>query len=97
MNLRKEIEPKLIEMSLKDMDFRKRLIDNPAAVIINEMGVAVSESVTVKILEEDPGTIYLVLPRLASTEVDSELTDAELEAVAGGYVNDYSCSPMCFY
>ncbi len=97
MNQRKEIEPKIIEMSMKDADFRKRLIENPAAVINQEMGSAVPESVTVKVLEEDANTIYLVLPRLVSHSTNFELTDTELQAVAGGYVNDYSCSPMCYY
>lgn len=95
MNQRKEIEPVLIGMAMKDMAFRKRLLENPGEVIKNEMGAKIPDTVKIKVLEEDPQTIYLVLPRIIATGAVMELTDSDLEAVAGG--NDYSCSPNCYY
>jgi len=89
---------KLIEKALKDEAFRKLLIDSPAEAIEIETGVKIPESVNIRILEEDPQTIYLVLPYIPSTEAESELSEAELTDVAGGVLTvwagcsvDYVC------
>ena len=36
------------------------------------------------VLEEDPQTVYLVLPQLPMLNNEMELSEAELESVAGG-------------
>ena len=48
------------------------------------------EQIRVEVLEESPSTVYLVLPPpVAGT--GTELSDAELEAVAGGWSNTADC------
>ena len=84
MNQRQEFEQRLIGKAMKDMDFRKQLIDNTNVAIEMEMGMRIPENVTVKILEEDAKTLYLVLPHTPVQEAEMELTDAELLTVAGG-------------
>jgi hypothetical protein len=88
MNQRQEFEQRLTGKAMKDMDFRKQLIDNPNVVIESEMGLKIPENVTVKVLEEDAKTIYLVLPHTPVQGAEMELTDAELQSVAGGTASE---------
>ena len=79
-----ELEQKIIEKAMKDETFRKQLIENPSATLNNEFGFATPESVEIKVLEEEPGKIYIVLPRAAADSSGEELSDAELQNVSGG-------------
>ena len=81
---RKDIEQKLIEKALKDEAFRKQLIGNTEVAIEQETGMKIPESMNIKIVEEDPKTIYLVLPYVPATETQVELSEIELQEVAGG-------------
>jgi hypothetical protein len=85
MNQRQQFEQRLIEKAMKDEAFRKRLIENPGAAIEAETGMKMPEAFKIKVLEEDPQTVYLVLPQNSAANDIMELSDAELEAVAGGY------------
>jgi hypothetical protein len=82
---RAEIERKLIERSLQDESLRQRLLADPRAALEEELGTRLPEEVQVVAVEETADTVYLVLP-LRSTEAQEagELSDRELEAVAGG-------------
>jgi len=82
---RAEMGRKLIERSLEDEAFRQRLLADPRAALEEELGTRLPQEVRVVALEETADTVYLVLP-LRSTEAQeaSELSDRELEAVAGG-------------
>ena len=83
---RKDLEQKLIEKAMKDEAFRKQLIDNPKAVIEQESGMKILESTKIKIVEEDPQTIYLVLPCVPARATQVELSEIELQDVAGGLI-----------
>jgi len=84
MNPRQEFEQRLMRKAMKDMDFRKQLVDNPKIAIEMEMGMKIPENMTIKTLEEDSKTIYLVLPHTPAEEAEMELSEAELLSVAGG-------------
>jgi hypothetical protein len=56
---------------------------NPKAVIQREFGLAVPASVEIRVVEETPTSAYLVLPA-APVGAGQELSEQELEAVAGG-------------
>ncbi len=81
---RHQLEQQLIEKAMKDESFRKQLIENPGAAIEAETGMKIPETVNIKVLEEDPQTVYLVLPQLPSQNGEIELSEADLQRVAGG-------------
>ena len=83
---RAEMERRLIEKSLEDDDFRQRLIEDPKGTVEQELGTRLPEEVRVVTVEETPDTIYLVLPSTpAAGSEGGELSDQELESVAGGW------------
>src|SRR3712207_1508563 len=81
---RQEMERRLLQRSLED-DFRRRLLEDPRAAVEHELGTRPPKSVQVRAVEETPDTIYLVLPSTSPIgEKGGELSDRELESVAGG-------------
>jgi hypothetical protein len=84
MTQRQQLEQKLIEKAMKDESFRKLLIENPASIIESETGMKISKTIKIKVMEEDQQTVYLVLPATSLQNSDFELSEAELESVAGG-------------
>ena len=82
---RAEMERRIIQRSLEDESFRRRLIEDPKAAVEQELGTRLPEDVRVVTVEESADTIYLVLPstQMAGAE-GGELSDQELESVAGG-------------
>jgi Nitrile hydratase, alpha chain len=102
---RAEMERRLIERSLEDEEFRQRLLDDPKGAIEQELGSRLPESIEVRVVEESADTIYLVLPSASPLGQGSELSDQELDAVAGGtrdvevtgstcYAEDPLCADM---
>ena len=81
---RAKMERRLIERSLQDDDFRRRLLEDPEATIERELGFRLPEEVRMVAVEETPDTIYLVLPSVSPLGQGEELSDQELEVVAGG-------------
>ena len=77
---RQEIEALLISKAQAKPAFRQALLKNPRAAIEKEFGVALPVGSQLNVVEETTNTKYLVLPAVA----DSELSDADLESVAGG-------------
>ena len=90
MNQRQQLEQQLIEKAMKDESFRRHLIENPGAAIEAEMGIKIPESISIKVLEESQQTFYIILPA-RKKEGEDELTETELEQVAGGYTGDITC------
>ena len=83
---RAEMERRLLQRSLEDDDFRQRLLEDPKAAVEQELVMRLPEDVRVVAVEETAETIYLVLPsRSTEGQEAGELSDRELEAVAGGW------------
>jgi Nitrile hydratase, alpha chain len=81
---RAEWERRLIERSLEDEQFRQRLFDDPKGAVEQELGSVLPEGVDVRVLQQSQDTIYLVLPSASVGSQGGELSDQDLEAVAGG-------------
>lgn len=88
---RAEIERRLIERSLEDESLRQRLLADPRAALEEELGTRLPEEVQVRAVEETADTIYLVLPSASAAGEGGELSDEELETVAGGWDTHTSC------
>jgi hypothetical protein len=83
---RRDLEGRLIDRAWKDVAFRRALLDDPKGTLERELEVRVPEGVSLTVLEETPTVRYLVLPP-APTGTAGELSDANLEAVAGGNIS----------
>jgi Nitrile hydratase, alpha chain len=96
---RSEMERRLIERSLEDETFRQSLLADPKGTMEQELGNRLPESVEVRVVEESADTIYLVLPSTSPLGQGGELSDQELDAVAGGAdVTGSTCDvndPIC--
>src|SRR5919112_6181535 len=93
---RAEVERRLVERSLQDEEFRQRLLADPKGTLEQELGRGLPEGVQVRAVEESADTIYLVLPSASRVGQGGEVSDKELEAVAGGEdstsnANEWSC------
>jgi hypothetical protein len=76
---RAEVTRRLIERSLEDEEFRRGLL----------------EGVEVRVVEETADTIYLVLPNSSPGGESGELSEQELEVVAGGSSSQSGLCSIC--
>jgi hypothetical protein len=81
---RAEMERTLVQRSIEDDSFRQRLLDDPKATVEQELTTQLPEGVEVRVVQESQQSIYLVLPSASPLGEGVELSDEELEAVAGG-------------
>lgn len=76
----------LVARCWRDEALRQRLLTEPAAVL-KENGILTPPGATVKVLQNTNALIHFTLPARPENYSD-ELTDAELEMVAGGAFYD---------
>jgi hypothetical protein len=88
---RARLQAQVLERASKDREFRSQLLENPKEALAQEFEVQIPESIELEVVEESPSTIYLVLPP-ATPDVGQELSERDLEAVAGGWTVDTPCS-----
>ena len=81
---RAEVERTLVQRSLQEEDFRQRLLDDPKGTVEQELGTQLPEGVEVRVVQESAQIIYLVLPFASPLGEGGEISDQQLEAVAGG-------------
>jgi hypothetical protein len=74
----------IVKRAWLDEAFRERLKANPRAVL-RESGVEVPDRIEIRVIQNTPEAVYLMLPPAKRPRPASgELTDKELERVAGG-------------
>ena len=73
-----ELKGRLLSRAAEDDDFRSRLVEDPRAVIAEEVGVPVPDHLSFEVHEDTAATMHLVLPP------SDRLAEADLAAVSGG-------------
>ncbi|VEP15570.1 Nitrile hydratase-like protein (modular protein) [Hyella patelloides LEGE 07179] len=81
---RNEIEAHLVAQVWKDETFKQQLLANPKVVIEREFGVQLPATLNVQVMQEDADTLYITLPAPPPNVNEDELSEEDLEAVAGG-------------
>jgi hypothetical protein len=75
---------RVVARAWSDDDFKQRLVDDPAAAM-REEGMAVPDGTELRVVETTAEVAYLVLPLKPA-----ELSEEELDAVAGGQMASFS-------
>lgn len=70
----------LMIKAAKDEAFREALLADPKAALEAHLGTRLPEELTVKVITNTPRELTLVIP----PKMTDELSDAQLEGVAGG-------------
>ena len=78
-----ELEARIIDRASKDEAFRRSLIEDPKGTLEREVAVKVPDMVSLTVIEESSTRRYIVLPPARKGD-NRELSDQELELVAGG-------------
>ena len=73
-----EMRARLIEKAEGDLAFRSKLMADPRAVVQEEFGIEVPEQCDVRVHEDGPSAVHLVLPPEPRLEIQ------EMRSAAGG-------------
>jgi hypothetical protein len=87
------IQQMILDRAESDSQFRDLLMNDPKQAISQEFGATLPPSLNIRVLEEQPGEVVLVLPS-QQTQSSAALSDTELEAVAGGSTCSWTI-PIC--
>ena len=79
---RHQFETLIIERAWKNPEFRQQFISDPKAMIEKYTGQKLPEAFKIVVHEEDANTMHVTIP-IAPQQL-SELSDDDLERVAGG-------------
>jgi hypothetical protein len=88
---REAFEARMIEKAWKNDTFRQALVTDPRGAVESELGGQLPAGLQVKVLQESADTCYLVLPANPDRAPAGELTDQQLDAVAGGWSGQSDC------
>jgi hypothetical protein len=79
---RGEMNDLLAKFATQNPEYRDALRSDARAVVEKQFNMQVPDNVKIKVVEESADTVYVVLPH--AVEQGAELSDADLEQVAGG-------------
>jgi hypothetical protein len=94
-NRRTQLDRLIVEKALNDTQLRSEIVRDPGVIIERGMDTAIPSSIAVRIPEEVPYKVCIVLPAMAETREDGELTETELQTVSGSF--DWSLGTDCGY
>jgi hypothetical protein len=78
---RGEVQDLLAKFAIENPKYRQALLSNPKSVIERQLNTSLG-SVQVKAIAETADTVYVIIPHVPAS---GELSDADLEKVAGGF------------
>lgn len=90
-----EMEPvarDVMKLALEDETFKTELLSHPKPVIEEAMGLMLPDSLEIRVYEDTSTVKHLVLP---VNPLNSELSDADLELVAGGKLSPEENEDIC--
>jgi hypothetical protein len=79
---RAALEQKIVALAWKDDTFRKAFLADPKKQFEEKLGTKLPAALRITAVQEDEDHLHFVIPRKPA--VTSELSDAELQNVAGG-------------
>jgi hypothetical protein len=82
LQIRKQLEIRLITRALQDPAFHQRLLTDPRGAFEEEMGIPFPAALTLQFVQEAPTAVVIQLPALPAP--GGELSDNQLDAVAAG-------------
>jgi len=88
-----EVNQLIAERASENEEFRLALLSDPKAALEKEFSVTFPEQTKVEVHVESTKELHLIIP---AGNID-ELSDDQLEDVAGGINNTGSLSPICAY
>ncbi len=77
MQSAEEMQRKIVNKSVEDLEFRKQLVSDPKQTIEKEFGIGFPANTQVQVHESDMNTIHLSIP-------PGQLDEEQLEAIAAG-------------
>ncbi len=83
MSQASSLQDQIIARAMQDDAFRQRLLSHPIEAL-SKMGITLPEGVTVRVFEDTPTTLHLVLPRQPQAGTMQDLSDEELGQASGG-------------
>ena len=78
---RGEVQDLMSKFATENPKYRQALLANPKATIERQLNASLGD-VTVKAITETADTVYVIVPHIPAS---GELSDADLEKVAGGF------------
>lgn len=75
---------KVVMKAWKDPQFKEKLLKNPIEALMSQ-GIEIPKDVQVTVLENTDKQFYFVIPK----EPEQELSEKQLESIAGGAFDDY--------
>lgn len=79
---RGQLWDKIVEQAQTNPKYYESLKADPRGLMEKQLGTSIPRNVNIKLLEEASDTYYIVLPAFAKE--GAELSDSDLEKVAGG-------------
>ncbi|MEW6363689.1 MAG: NHLP leader peptide family RiPP precursor [Acidobacteriota bacterium] len=83
----KDLKTQIQKKVATSAQFREALLKDPKGTIGKEWGIKVRPDINIVVHENTANTVHFILP-----DAKAELSERELEAVAGGRVGAWSCA-----
>lgn len=89
---RGEVNDLVANFATKNAEYKKNLLANPKDVVARQLGQDLPDALAIKVVEDSAEVMHMVLPYIP--EEGAELSDADLEMVAGGKGTEYTCNDI---